>query len=61
MFKKSKNKLLKEEAIARLDIFQERYCGDKNGHSCRECILAFENNICSLNLIKYKFLRKKKK
>ena len=61
MFKKSKKKLLKEELIARLDLFQEKYCFDKekNCYKCKDCVLDFENHICTLNHIKFKILKKK--
>lgn len=63
MFKKSKKKLLKEELIARLDLFQDKYCfdKDKNRYKCSDCVLNTENRYCTLNMTKYIFLGKKRK
>lgn len=61
MFKKSKKKLLKEELIARLDLFQDKYCfdKDKNRYRCMECDLNCKTIYCTLNYIKFKILKKK--
>ena len=60
MCRKSK-KLLKKEMIAKLDLFQEKWCDHITGicKNCRECVFAFENHICTLNYIKFKILKKK--